>query len=85
MISMNEYIIVVGDKMATVEKDGRISLTKSFGFATKFKVKQRALKVVSQVEGGKVVPSFGGFVHSTKNSVTPKQSPINKSQPYRSV
>lgn len=85
MVSMNEYIIIVGEKMATVERDGRISLTTNFGFATKFKVKERALKVVSNIKGGEVVPSFGGFITSSKNSVVPKQSPVNKSQPYRSV
>lgn len=82
---MNEYIIIVADKMVLVEKDRSISKTTNFGFATKFKVKERAVKVANKIVGAEVVPSFGGFVYGTKRIVSPKQSPINKSQPYRSV
>jgi hypothetical protein len=82
---MNEFIIVVGDKMVLVEKDRSISFTANFGFCTKFKVKDRAVRIANKIKDSKVVPSFGGFVYSSKYSVTPKQSPVNKSQPYRSI
>jgi hypothetical protein len=82
---MNEFIIVVQDKLVLVEKDGSTSTTLNFGFATKFKVKARAEKVAAKLEGAQVVPSFGGWIHGTKRTVVPKQSPINKSTPYRSI
>ena len=79
---MFEYIISQGNKYATVK--GTTVQWTSFAFATVFKVKDRAERAAKR-HGGVVEPFYGKAVTSNKSFVSPKQSPINKHSPYRSV
>lgn len=62
-----------------------VATTEGFKYASKFKVKDRALKVASKIQGAEVVPSFGGFVNSTKSSVAPIQSKVNGHSAYKTI
>lgn len=53
--------------------------------ATKFKVKDRAIAVAKKIPGTRVVPSYGGYVESSKSSVAPIAGKVNKFSPYRSM
>lgn len=80
---MNEYIVVVGEKYVVLS--GNVaSLTRSFNFASVFTKKERAEKIAKKHNG--IVENFYGFdVTSAKSTVAPKQSPINRGTPYRSM
>lgn len=89
-----EYIIeIIAGKDIThtvkVERDGTPSKlkvsTSAYEFATKFKVKERALKIAKGIPDSRVVPFFGGLVYSTKSSVAPKSRDNNKHSAYRSM
>lgn len=85
-----EYIITTSAEQAIihVERDGRtthlVPSVSAYRTCTKFKSKQRAELIAKKVPGAVVVPYYGVVVTSTKSSVTPKQSHINRSTPYRS-
>jgi preprotein translocase subunit SecD len=89
-----EYLIEVkkGNEVThvvNVLKDKSVSLSvasySGYQYATKFKVKDRALKVAAKIEGAQVVHSFGGYVNSSKTSVAPIQSKVNGKSAYRSI
>ena len=75
--------------VVNVEKDKRINKmvasATNYMYCSKFRVKERALKVAKNIPNAVVVPSFGGFVTSTKTSVAPIASKVNKPTPYRSI
>lgn len=80
---MNEYVIAVGEKYV-VMSGNNVSLTCTFSFASVFTKKDRAEKLAKKHNG--FVENFYGFdVKSTKSTVVPKQSQINRGSPYRSV
>ena len=93
---MSEYLIeVLRDGQVTHvvnvniknRKEATLSLATQAGYqhCTKFKVKGEAEKVAKRIDGAQVVPSFGGYVNSSKSSVAPIQSKVNRKTPYRSI
>lgn len=76
-----EYTITRSNQYYTTSGGGQ--WTSSIGFATVFKGKDRAEKIAKKV-GGTVDAFYGAPVKSNKSFVVPKQSPINRSSPYRS-
>ena len=58
---------------AHVENDGRISLVRatpaSYGYISKWRSKERALKVLAKVPEGQLVQTFGGYVFSSKHEI----------------
>jgi hypothetical protein len=91
---MSEYIIQVkkGSEVVSVvimEADRKTpSLTAAtkhgFHYASKFKNKVRAQKIADKVKG-EVVPSYGGYVNSTKSTVAPLANKVNDTKPYRTI
>jgi hypothetical protein len=81
-----EYVIEKNSTWAIVPagKLIEISWTKAHNFASVFKNKERAQQVVKYF-GGTVESYYGTFVQGTKRIVSPKQSQVNKSAPYRSI
>lgn len=82
-----EYVIESDGKWAIVPagKLIEISWTKAHNFASVLKNKARA-EEVAKIFGGTVELYFGGAIpQGTKRIVTPKQSQVNKSAPYRSI
>lgn len=79
---MFEYIITQGNKYAAV--NGSSVDWVSLSFASVFKKKERA-EAVAKKCGGVVAPHYGKAVQSNKSFVSPKQSKINHSSPYRSI
>jgi hypothetical protein len=83
---MSEYIVQIQKNnevthvviMASDRKTPTLTIASQQGFhyASKFKSKERAQKIADKVNG-EVVPSFGGYVNSTKSSVGPKQGNVN--------
>ena len=93
---MSEYLIeVLRDGQVTHvvnvniknRKEATLSAATRAGYlhCTKFKVKGEAVKVAKKIDGAQVVPSYGGYVNSSKTSVAPIQSKVNKNPPYRSI
>lgn len=86
---MTEYLIEVLNKQNEVthvvnvniknRKESSLSIASESGYkyCTKFKNKATAIKVADQYEGSRVVPSFGGFVNSTKSAVAPIGNKVN--------
>jgi len=60
---------------ANVESDGRISFMRasptSFSHCSKWRNKDRALRVLSKIPGATLVPTYGGYTYSSKSSVAP--------------
>jgi hypothetical protein len=58
---------------AHLEKDGRISMVRatpaSFGYVSKWRAKERALKVLAKVPDGHLVQTYGGYVYSSKSEI----------------
>lgn len=91
---MNEYLIEVLKNnevthVVTIQGDKSISLNvaseTNYKYASKFKNKERAVKVAEKIDGARVVPSFGGYVNSTKTIVAPIRNKVNKSHFYKSI
>ena len=93
---MAEYLIeIVQDTEVTHvvnvniqnRKEATLSIASAAGYhhCTKFKVEKHALKVAAKFTGSRVVPSFGGYVNSTKSSVAPLANKVNGATPYRSI
>lgn len=93
---MPEYLIEVsanGEVTHVVNvdiKDRRkhsLSIASEAGYkhCTKFKSKPTAIKLAEKIPGALVVPSFGGYVSSTKSLVAPIQSKVNGTKPYRTM
>ena len=93
---MSEYLIEVlkdGDVTHVVGVDIKKRTShhlypatkQGYNDATKFKVKQRALDVAKKIPDARVVPSYGGYVESSKSSVAPIAGKVNKFGPYRSI
>ena len=89
-----EYLIEVKKgndvtHVVNVMRDKSVSLSVAsqagYQYATKFKVKERALSVAAKIPGAVVVHSFGGYVNSSKTSVAPIQSKVNGKSAYRSI
>ena len=91
---MSEYIVQVKKNnevthvviMAADRKTPTLTVasTEGFRYASKFKSKARAIKVAEKM-GGEVVPSFGGFVNSTKSTVAPIANKVNGRPAYRTI
>jgi hypothetical protein len=56
----------------------------SYNFATVFRSREQAEKVAKK-HGGQVEVFYGKMVAGSKGTVAPKQSPINKAAPYRTI
>lgn len=87
---MSEYLIEVNQNgrmnVVVVQRAAKTTtLTSDYKYGTKFKVKTRAEDIAKKIPGACVVPSFGGYVNSTKSSVSPIQSKVNGSKPYRTI
>jgi hypothetical protein len=82
VFTMNEYIISLANKYACVNGT-RVDWV-SFAFATVFKKKERA-EAFAKKCGGAVEPFYGKAVTGNKSFVAPKQSPINRHSPYRTI
>lgn len=93
---MNEYIIEVCNKNGEVthlvvmlgdRKTPSLTIATPSGYrlASKFKVKERAKKVSDKFDGSRVVPSFGGYVNSTKTCVAPLKNKVNSAPAYRTI
>lgn len=79
------YTIEITEGQWVVLTQGRATTTHSFQYASVFKSKERADKIAKKVDG-KVVSYYGSnVVQGSKKFVAPKQSPINKNSPYRSI
>ena len=68
-------------------KQATLSIASAAGYhhCTKFKVEKHAQKVADKFPGSRVVPSYGGYINSTKTSVAPIANKVNASTPYRSM
>lgn len=84
MLLMNEYIIAFGIDCWGVLSGNELQRTHVHTSASVFKAKARAEKLAVK-HGGVVEPFYGFNVRSTKQTVTAKQSQINRKTPYRSV
>lgn len=93
---MSEYLIeIVKDNevthVAIVDiKDRRkhsLTIASAAGYkhCTKFKSKSTAIKLAEKIDNARVVPSYGGYVNSTKSHVAPIQSKVNGTKPYRTM
>ena len=60
-------------------KESSLSIASESGYkyCTKFKNKATAEKVADQHKGSRVVPSYGGYVNSTKSAVAPINGKVN--------
>lgn len=85
---MAEYLIeIVQDEEVTHvvnvniknRKESTLSVASASGYqyCTKFKNKETAEKVAKKHAGSRVVPSFGGYVNSTKSAVAPIGNKVN--------
>ena len=61
-----------------------VASKEGFKYASKFKNKERAEKIAKKVDG-EVVPSYGGYVNSTKTAVAPLANKVNRTTPYRTI
>jgi hypothetical protein len=75
-----EYVITSNGKYLTDSDQWTLKI----GFARVFRVKDRALAAAKRVDGT-VEPYYGAPIKGQKAFTTPKQSPINRSSPYRSM
>lgn len=93
---MSEYLIEVqeyGEATHVVivniknRKEHTLTVASADGYlhCTKFKNKGTATKLASKIPNAVVVPSYGGYVRSTKSSVAPLANKVNGSVPYRSI
>lgn len=86
---MTEYLIEVVDAeqevthvlIVNIKNRKEWSLTSAtkagYEFCTKFKNKETAQKYANKINGARVVPSFGGYVNSTKSAVAEKGNKVN--------
>lgn len=79
---MSEYLIEVKQngkmQVVVVQREAKTTtLTSDYKYGTKFKSKERAVAVAKKIPGANVVPSFGGYVNSTKSSVAPIGNKVN--------
>jgi len=79
----NEYNITNDGKFVSLSGTS-VSWTSNHQWASAFKSKARADALAKKV-GGVVVPSYGMVPRSSKSSVAPVASKINRSSPYRSI
>lgn len=93
---MSEYLIeiVTNDNVTHVAvvdiKDRKkhsliIASAAGYKHCTKFKSKPTAIKLAEKIDNARVVPSYGGYINSTKSSVAPIQSKVNGTKPYRTI
>lgn len=91
---MVEYVIELlqGDTVTGllhIERDGRHSVTKptpaGYSHVKKFRVKDRAVVIAAKYPNARLAQTYGGYCYGSKSIVVPKQSPVNRTTPYRSV
>ena len=83
IIPFMEYTIRV--EQAYVIFTTKVVMTKDLYYATRFRSKEKAIKIAKKVNGVVEVYYGSGMIHGSKGDVSPKQSPINRNSPDRSI
>lgn len=91
---MVEYVIELLNGATVValvhkERDGHLTTVKptpdGYMHVSKYRAKDRALVVADKYHNARVAATYGGYVYSSKSTVTPPQPKVNKRPAYRSI